>query len=217
MPYLHHIFLHFPVALGLAATIPAFLAIIRPDSDARRHAAALLVLAALFAVPTAITGLLSTEHAGAVLVAHRNAALLALFLYIPAGLWAALLLWGKQGRAASPTALFLIALLPALAVGYAAHLGGKMVHPGLSLRSKQKPHTHGPADGESGEAGEHHEEGEGSGHHDEEEGAAAGHHDDDDEVGGEAPPEKEHESGDRLRKTHDRTDGHEQDDHDHQH
>lgn len=145
MPWLHHTVIH--IVIGLSVFAP-LLAIWRsrgdgawtPDMRAASYAAA---VAAMFAVGT---GLASASHVvtsgldASRVELHRNAAIPAAILVV-----ATAVLAGRNARRSTPRAdrvTTLLAILAAVMVSMAAHLGGDMLHPGLAPWSHER-HMHG--------------------------------------------------------------------------
>lgn len=147
MPWLHHVFLHFPIALSAAAALFIVISWVRRRDESWQAASRLMTyLAAAAGVLTITTGLASAAHfvddggdAGRVSV-HRSLALTASALL----LLAAALRWRgarahQSGVACVGSAVTLVA---AAAVSLAAHFGGELLHPGLAPWAKA-PHRHG--------------------------------------------------------------------------
>lgn len=144
MPYLHHVAIHFPIALGMLAALACVLGWIRGGwfRDGRRLLSYLVAFAAVVAVTS---GLLSASHVvGEIDVAsvarHRNVALIAASI---ASLTALIGFVGAR-RARGPLVKTseIGSLLTATALGLAGHFGGDMLHPGLTPWSTE-PHSHG--------------------------------------------------------------------------
>lgn len=146
MAYLHHVLIHFPVALGAVAALFVVLSWLRPAGPWGATARALAYLAALGAIAAAVTGLVAASHVAEMggdadaVRRHRNVALPAAIALVIA----ALVTWGTvrapSGRAAKVAGV--LSILAAVAVGYGAHLGGDMLHPGLAPWSDAE-HRHG--------------------------------------------------------------------------
>lgn len=158
MPYLHHVAIHFPIALAMLAALGSIVAWIRGDwfRDARRLLSYLVTLSALVA---ATSGLLSAAHvAGEIedskVARHRNVALTAASIAILTGLL------GFVGARKRSSALVRTSevgsIVTAAAIGLAGHFGGDMLHPGLTPWSTE-PHSHGMKH-EHSTAGDHDDE-----------------------------------------------------------
>ena len=149
MPYLHHVVIHFPVALSLIGALATLIAWFRRDAfwtDAQRRLAYVTALAAIVAI---MTGLLSAAHlledgavADAVVLFHRNIALGGTGLAVLTALVA--FVGHRQSSAGLALASQLGTLVAAAVIGGAAHFGGDMLHPGMAPWS-DKPHSHGVA------------------------------------------------------------------------
>lgn len=141
VPYLHHLLVHLPIALSLGAAVISAVAL-RGDDRWSWLARLTTASAALLAIVTAATGLLSAGHViemggdPALIAKHRNLALGSTGLM----LLAAAAVWLGAGRRVSGV---IATGLAAAATATAAHFGGDMLHPGLSPWSA-KPHHHGP-------------------------------------------------------------------------
>lgn len=147
MPYLHHVAIHFPIALTMLAALCAGLAQVGVGSmsrDARRWLAYLAAASALVAITS---GLLSASHVGGEIddikvARHRNVALLATALSVTTAIL------GWVGHRRSSGALVrtseIGSIVVAAVVGLAGHLGGDMLHPGLAPWSTEA-HSHGMA------------------------------------------------------------------------
>lgn len=153
MPYAHHLFLHFPIALGMVAALFAALAWARPDPRWTTMARSLAYLTLGAAVAAATTGLLSADHLledgadASKIELHRNLALAGV------GAWAVAvaLTWrasraqaiAESGKsAASDKMAYAATVLAAGVVGLGAHFGGELVHPGMAPWSTEA-HSHG--------------------------------------------------------------------------
>lgn len=149
MPWLHHLFIHFPVAISALALGVALLALIRPATSTRQWVRGLVYITLLGAVLAVTTGLLSTEHFvmdggdGLQVHAHRNSALLALALVSVTAVVA--WLTRLSPSRISDAGLAILLLLTATAAGMTAHRGGAMLHEGL-----------GPPWGDAGSKHHHH-------------------------------------------------------------
>jgi uncharacterized membrane protein len=184
MPYVHHLAIHFPIALASLAAALAMYAWVRKATEWERVAAIVAQLGALSAVVAAVTGLLSASHiieggvAPAVVELHRNVALAGTGLLILAALASYVAARSakraeSEGRSGSPARLAgVLMLIAATAVGAGAHLGGEMLHPGMAPWSN-KPHSHGmpgmpgmtgDPHGHGGDGADGHDEGAGDGH-----------------------------------------------------
>ncbi len=148
MPYLHHIFLHFPIALSAAAALFAIFGWV-PRGGAQWQAASRLTtyLAAATAALAIASGLASAAHfideggAPSQVALHRNLALTAGTLLL---LGAALVWRGTRAPGSfAARASAVLTVVAAAGVSIAAHFGGEMLHPGLAPWSHQ-PHHHGP-------------------------------------------------------------------------
>jgi uncharacterized membrane protein len=169
MAYLHHVLLHFPVALSVTAALFVVLSWFRPSGSWAETARWVLYLAALAAVATAITGLVAASHvvdlggdADAVR-RHRSVALPAAIALVVA----AVVTWATKGAKERPGAKVAGALTlgAAVAVGAGAHFGGDMLHPGLAPWSNEA-HHHGPTPSGSASASADHHGSDGSPHGD---------------------------------------------------
>jgi uncharacterized membrane protein len=149
MPYLHHVIIHFPVALSLVGALTVLIAWLRGDAfwtDAQRRLTYATALAAIVAITT---GLLSADHLledgavpRAVVLFHRNVALAGTALIVLSALVA--LEGRRRDSVGAARASQIGALLAAAVIGGAGHLGGDMLHPGMAPWS-DRPHSHGVA------------------------------------------------------------------------
>lgn len=154
MAYLHHVLIHFPIALSFAAAVYVVLSWMRPQGAWASSARLAAYFAAGGAIVSAATGLLSAGHViesgvpAAVVAVHRNLALGATALLV---LSAVLVRVGAgKGRDVLGKIGAGVGLVGAIVVTTAAHYGGDMLHPGMAPWSGEK-HSHGPA----GSAGRH--------------------------------------------------------------
>lgn len=155
MPYLHHVAIHFPIALGMLAALACVLGWIRGGwfRDGRRLLSYLVALAAIVAVTS---GLLSASHVvgeidAAKVARHRGVALIAASVAILTALLG--FIGARRGSGPLVKASEIGGLLTATALGFAGHVGGDMVHPGLTpwsteLHSHGMKHEHAVADGD---------------------------------------------------------------------
>lgn len=141
VPYSHHLLVHLPIALTLAAAVVSVVAL-RGGERWSWLARLTTASAAVVAILTAATGMLSAGHVidmggdPAQIARHRNLALgsTALMLLACAAVW-----FGARRRVLGVLAVG----VAAAATTVAAHFGADMLHPGLSPWSAD-PHHHGP-------------------------------------------------------------------------
>lgn len=141
-PLVHIALNHFPLILTVIGTLGAILGSARDKRGVWLYSTISLALAAIFAIPTFITGRLAEAMlkrpwwvAPGAVHAHEDAALIATVVVAVAGLVAALA-WRRLIRypreLALPGALRSLVLVTSLAatgaMGYAALLGGRIVH-----------------------------------------------------------------------------------------
>jgi len=148
MPWLHHLFLHFPIALSAAAALFVLIGWVRRGDESWQAASRLTAyLAAVTGVLAIATGLASAVHfvegggEGAQVERHRNLALTAGAML----LLGATLTWRGTRAPGSFAARAgsVVTLVVAAAVSLAAHFGGEMLHPGLAPWA-EAPHSHAP-------------------------------------------------------------------------
>ena len=164
--HMHLMFNHFPLIGSLLGLLLFAIARWRKSRDMEIAALILFVVAALFAIPTYLTG----EPAEGIveglptfsetaLSPHENAAKLALIAAIVLGLVAAYGLWLERAKERLSNAMAAVVLVAGLIVaglmGYTALLGGQVAHP--ELRTEFVAPAGG---GEEGEGEEAEEEGE---------------------------------------------------------
>lgn len=149
MAWLHHLFLHFPIALSAAAALFVVLGWVRRGDESWRAASRLTAyLAAATGVLAIATGLASAAHFiegggnAAQIEFHRNLALAAGALLI----LGAVLPWRgtRSPQALAARIGSVVTLLVAAAVSLAAHFGAEVLHPGLAPWAAV-PHRHDPA------------------------------------------------------------------------
>ena len=151
-PYLHIVVNHFPIVLPIAALVAALLGLLRPRRGLWLYTMGTLTVAAILAYPVHWTGD-QADHALAdpwyirpgAIDAHDNAAGNATAVIIVAGILAAYGWWRTLRRPAEPIPLWLRlsvvagALAGSGTVGYAALLGGRIVHEAPVLGLPQSP------------------------------------------------------------------------------
>lgn len=151
MAWLHHLFLHFPIALSAAAALFVVIGWVRRRDESWQAASRLTAyLSAGSGVLAIATGLASAAHFvegggdAAQVAFHRNLALAAGALL----LLAAALTWRgtRAPQALAARAGSVVTLVVAAAVSLASHFGGEMLHPGLAPWA-EGPHHHGPVAG----------------------------------------------------------------------
>ena len=143
MAYVHHLALHFPIALGILAPLLIVLGWKRAADDGWRRAALFVAcFAAAGAIVAAASGLLAASHViesggdASRIGLHRNVALAATALLILAAASA----WRAQLRGSFRWFAAAASGIAALTGGVAAHLGGDMLHPGLAPWSAETHH-----------------------------------------------------------------------------
>ena len=147
-PHIHIMINHFPVILVVMGALAALLGMVRSRRGIWLYASATMTLAALTAIPTYFTGE-PAEHAlnrpwyiaRSSIHTHEDAALIATIITGVAGL-VALVAWRRLVRyprelslpGGLRTALVVMAVVSAVAMGYASLLGGYIIHdaPGLT-------------------------------------------------------------------------------------
>lgn len=157
--YLHHSFLHFPIALFILAGILAAFSLFRPSRFISDAVLLLLGAGLLTGLVAGISGLLSAGHlieegeaTASVVAGHRNAALLALLFALASflGLWRVRV--KDTGKNSSMIVVNVLAILAAILITVAGDRGGRMIHP--SVTPFEKKHTH----AQSAELGDPHAE-----------------------------------------------------------
>jgi uncharacterized membrane protein len=144
---------HFPVILAVTGALAVLLAIVRGQRGIWLYATVSLTLAAVTVIPTYFTGQ-PAEHAlnrpwyiarGAI-HAHEDAAKIAALIVVLAGLvalfaWRRLVRYPREVRMPGSlrTALVVTSLAAAISIGYAAWLGGRIVHEAPALRGPAPP------------------------------------------------------------------------------
>ncbi len=146
MPYLHHVVLHFPIALTIASAFVHTVAWIRKDDTAFALGRVLVYLAAVSALVAASSGLLSADHVvelggdARAIARHRNAALAFTAMVVVAA--GASYAWQRRSGPYLGVAAHALPVVAAGLVGLAAHFGGDMLHPGIAPWSSAA-HRHG--------------------------------------------------------------------------
>jgi uncharacterized membrane protein len=183
----HPLFVHFPIALLLAALVLEVLAVISRRESLRNGATSCLVLGALAGLVAMITGLQAGESVPHLDAAHEimeTHETLGIAVFILAAALSIVRLL-KLDRAAAARAVFVVALAVSVAlVLYGAFLGGKMVFDygvGTALVTGQPEHHEHMEGAPAGSAGEMERE-------EEEPGEEAEH---EEEAAPKEPPEKE--------------------------
>jgi len=145
--HVHILLNHFPVILAVTGALAILLAVVRGQRGIWLYAAVSLTLAAVTVIPTYFTGQPAEDAlnrpwyiARDAIHVHEDAAKIAAILVVLAGLvaafgWRRLVRYPREVRMPGTlrAALVLTALAAASSIGYAAWLGGKIIHdaPGL--------------------------------------------------------------------------------------
>lgn len=169
--YLHHTFLHFPIGLFTLAGILALVGLWKPTPFLNKAVLFLLASGLFFGLVSLVTGLLSADHfidenlVDPDLVSlHRNYGIISNIIALIA-MVVFFISRRKKGRDRMKfqVTIKVLAVITAVLIGVAGHLGGSMVHP--SLKPFQKEHVHEGAMENHDDAMENHDM-QGS-HHDE--------------------------------------------------
>lgn len=141
-PHVHILLNHFPIILAVVGTAALLLATVRGQRASWLYGTISLTLAAVTVIPTYFTGE-PAEHALArpwyvtrgAIGTHEDAARIAAILVVIAGLvaviaWRRLVRYPREVRmpGALRTALLVTALAASGSIGYAAWLGGRIIH-----------------------------------------------------------------------------------------
>jgi uncharacterized membrane protein len=147
-PHVHIIVNHFPVILAVVGTFAILLAMLRGKRASWLYGTISLTLAALTAIPTYFSGA-PAEHAlnkpwyiaRGVIHTHEDAAKIAALLVLLAGLvavvaWRRLVRYPREVKmpGALRMALLVTSLAASASIGYAAWLGGRIVHDAPALQ-----------------------------------------------------------------------------------
>lgn len=146
--HVHLMINHVPVILAMAGTLAVLLALGRPRRGIWLYAVVSLTLAAVAVVPTYLTGEPADHALGdpwyvaeASIHAHEEAAKVAAIIVLVAGVvsalaWRRLVRYPREVRmpVTLRTAVVVTALAASGALGYAALLGGRIVHDAPALR-----------------------------------------------------------------------------------
>jgi uncharacterized membrane protein len=138
--HLHIMINHFPVVGAFGATLLLVWAWYRRSAELERTALLVWVLTALSAVAAYVTGSFAEDVVDkipgvnpATISSHDDAALVALIVAEIAGAWALAGLWSLRRSSPLPkwrrVVQFLMALAVCVAMGWAANLGGRILHP----------------------------------------------------------------------------------------
>lgn len=135
MAWFHHMLIHFSAAVSVLGAGAALFALLRSNAEVRRLARLFAYIAAMGALLSAATGLLSASHYVSdggnptALQGHRNVALLATALLVTS----AVVRWFiRHSTSRGHHVLLTIStVLAAATAATAAHLGGAMLHEGL--------------------------------------------------------------------------------------
>lgn len=147
-PHVHIVLNHFPVILAVVGTFAILLAIVRGQRASWLYGTISLTLAALAVIPTYFSGE-PAEHAlnrpwyiaRGVIHTHENAAKISALLVLLAGLvavvaWRRLIRYPREVTmpGALRTSLLLTSLAATGSIGYAAWLGGRIMHDAPALQ-----------------------------------------------------------------------------------
>lgn len=147
-PHVHIIVNHFPVILTVVGTFAILLAVLRGQRASWLYGTISLSLAALTVIPTYFSGA-PAEHAlnkpwyiaRGVIHTHEDAAKISALLVLLAGLvavvaWRRLVRYPREVKmpGALRAALLVTSVAAAASIGYAAWLGGQIVHDAPALQ-----------------------------------------------------------------------------------
>ncbi|MBK7583236.1 MAG: hypothetical protein IPI67_23945 [Myxococcales bacterium] len=156
MAYLHHLVIHFAIALAIVG-VPCWLIAWRKQGSWLPAARGLAYTAAAASVVAAASGLLSAAHVIEMggdperIATHRNLALVAAGIMVVA----ASLVWRQERHSGKRWLVTGVFSLAAVSLAVASHFGADMLHPGLAPWSNV-PHHHGPSsDGQHPHPDEH--------------------------------------------------------------
>lgn len=158
--YLHHVLVHFPIALGLLAAAMAVIGWRRCNDSFDRHWRIVVQVVAAMTVLAIAAGLLAAPHAE-----EAGLPLDKLFWHLLFGiaagvsfvLAAAVVTFERLRQVPRAVTLArMLTVIGAAAAGFAGHMGGDMLHPGMAPWSNE-PHVHtlgGPSPTSAPERGE---------------------------------------------------------------
>ncbi len=143
--YLHHVLVHFPIALGLLAAVMAVVNRRRGTDSIDRHWRIVLQAVAGATVLAVVAGLLAAPHAEEAglpldkLFWHRLFGIAAGVSFVLAAIFVTFERLRRVRRAM--TLARVLTVVGAVSAGFAGHIGGDMLHPGLAPWSRE-PHMH---------------------------------------------------------------------------